>query len=223
MKYGMYLHVFLFFLLGGNGLTSQEKSTAKKKLTVAVLDLKSTGGLSVTEAATLTKRFRGVLVQTDSFNVVEREKMSEILKEQDFILTDMCSSDECAVQVGQLLGVEQMIAGDIGKVGSVYTIDLRLIDVSTGKILQTQTKNYSGKSEGLLVVMKVIAKLFAGMKVDDNELKEIDIISQKKSSPYWYVAGTIVAGGAAAFLLTQKKDSGAKRSIIDDPILPPRP
>jgi hypothetical protein len=66
--------------------------------------------------------------------------------------------------VGQLLGAEQMIAGDIGKVGDTWTTDLRLIDISTGKIVKTQSGDYEGKIDGLLEIMREIAFVFAGLK-----------------------------------------------------------
>ncbi|HMW33154.1 MAG TPA: PEGA domain-containing protein [bacterium] len=135
-----------------------------KKPSIAVLDFKASEGLTRGETATLTNRFRGILVQTEAFNVVEQEKMNEILKAQDFSMSDACNTAECAVQVGQLLGVERMIAGDIGKIGDVFTIDLRLIDVSTGKIVKTVTRDYEGKISGLLGVMKDVASTFAAIK-----------------------------------------------------------
>ncbi len=136
-------------------------SGQQKKLTVAVLEFQRTGALDAGEAATLTNRFRGLLVQTETFEVVEREKMKEILKEQDFTMTDQCNSAECAVQIGQLLGVQAMIAGDIGKVGQTYTLDLRMVDVSTGKIIKTHNEDYKGEIDGLLAIMKKASEKFA--------------------------------------------------------------
>jgi TolB-like protein len=135
-----------------------------KKTTVAVIDFNATSGLNKTEVITLTNRFRVMLVQTNAFSVIERNEMEQILKEQDFILSDNCNTSECAVQVGQLLGAEQMIAGDIGKVGETWTTDLRLIDITTGKIVKTQSGNYEGKIDGLLEIMQEIAFVFAGVK-----------------------------------------------------------
>ncbi len=134
----------------------------ESKKSVAVLEFQSSGGLDKSELSVLTNRFRGILVQTDAYEVIEREKMRDILKEQDFALSDQCNSQECAVQVGQLLGVQYMIAGDIAKFGQTYTIDLRMIDVGTGKIVKTKSEDYEGKMEGLLNVMKSIANAFAG-------------------------------------------------------------
>ena len=134
----------------------------EKKTSIAVLEFQSGGSLDKTEINTLTNRFRGLLVKTQAFNVVERERLNEILKAQDFIMSDACNTAECAVQVGQLLGVESMIAGDIGKLGETYTVDIRLIDVQSGGIIQSETMDYQGKVDGLLGVLKNLADGFAG-------------------------------------------------------------
>lgn len=151
------LGVFLFFTLLAGHAFSQTKKT-----TVAVLEFKSTGDFEKNEMTILTNRFRNMLVQTNTFDVLEREKMNDILKTQDFNISDNCNTAECAVQVGQLLGVQSMIAGDIGLFGETFTIDLRIIDVTTGKIMQTQTQDYVGKRDGLLGVMQIMAGSLAG-------------------------------------------------------------
>ena len=143
-----------------------------KRKSLAVLEFKSTGGLGVNEVTTLTNRFRGILVNTDRFDVVEREKMNDILKQQNMNISDNCNSAECAVQVGQLLGVEEMIAGDIGSVGQTWTIDLRLIDVETGKIIKTRSEDYKGEIDGLLSIMRSIAGSFAGTTIEQKTVIE---------------------------------------------------
>ncbi|MEE9465923.1 MAG: PEGA domain-containing protein, partial [Candidatus Neomarinimicrobiota bacterium] len=51
---------------------------------------------------------------------------------------------ECAVEVGQLLGVQLMLAGSVGKIGGLYSFDLRIIDVGTGHIIKTASHDLSG-------------------------------------------------------------------------------
>jgi TolB-like protein len=148
----------IWSILFGLNLSAQTKNGNS---TVAVLEFQKTGAITNDDVQTLSNRFRTMLFQTKTFNVVERQKMKEILKEQEFILSDECSTNECAVQVGQLLGVEYMIAGDIGLIGDTYTIDLRMIDVNTGQLVQTHSKDYDGKIAGLLEIMKQIAQSFA--------------------------------------------------------------
>ncbi len=153
----MYKWLIVCLILTGWNLSAQTKSGS----TVAVLEFQKTGAITGDDVQTLTNRFRAMLFQTKIFNVVERQKMKEILKEQEFVMSDECNTNECAVQVGQLLGVEYMIAGDIGLIGDTYTIDLRMIDVSSGRIVQTHSKDYDGKISGLLEIMKQIANSFS--------------------------------------------------------------
>ncbi|KAB2880877.1 PEGA domain-containing protein [bacterium] len=134
-----------------------------QKKTVGVLELKNTGGITSNESSALTNRFRAMLVQTESFVVLERDKMNEILKEQDFISSDNCNTAECAVQIGQLLGVEKMIGGDIGKVGNTYTIDMRIVDVKTGAIEKSVSNDFKGEVDGLLNLMNEVSGVFAGI------------------------------------------------------------
>jgi len=61
--------------------------------------------------------------------VLERKQMLNMLKEQCFQQTG-CTSNECAIEAGQLIGVSHIIAGSIGKVGRTYLVTARLIDVS---------------------------------------------------------------------------------------------
>ena len=111
--------------------------TAKQR--IAVLQLEA-DGVSNQESITLTNRLRSELVKTGSFTIIERGEMDEILKEQGFQLSG-CTSDECAVEAGRLLNVRQIAAGSIGKVGALYTVAVRLIDVESGEILKTITED----------------------------------------------------------------------------------
>lgn len=103
---------------------------------VAVLDLQLSGGIPEEYSLIFSDILRQQLHETGRFSVFERNRMEEILREQGFQLSG-CTSSECAVEVGQLLGVERMVAGSIGKVGTMYFIVIRLIDVESGEIVET--------------------------------------------------------------------------------------
>ena len=137
----------------------------------AVIDLEGRG-ISTIEAQTLTDRMRSELVKTGAVTVVERGQMQQILGEQDFQLTG-CTSDECAVEIGQMLGVTKMVAGSIGKIGSTYTVDLRNIDVATGAILTTMTRNYRGEIDGLLTQIERISWELVGLVHPDELLEQL--------------------------------------------------
>ena len=142
---------FVFYIIVGNTLNLYSQN--ENNQTIAVLTLEVRGGVSEAEAATLSDRLRTELVNMRAFVVLERAKMYEILKEQGFNQTG-CTTSECAVEAGRLLGVQQMVAGQIGKVGEVLTIDVRVFNVETGKILQAHQFDYEGELSGLLSLMK---------------------------------------------------------------------
>lgn len=134
---------------------------AQRKVTISVMDLNITSGLSADEQKLLTDKLLGSLVDFQVFEVVERSKRDEILREQGFQLTGACSEASCLVEVGQLLGAQKMIGGTIGRIGKVYAVELRMIDIQTGRVDLTFSKNYTGDVSQLLSAMKQAAEAFS--------------------------------------------------------------
>jgi TolB-like protein len=143
------------------------------KTTIAVLDFEGKG-IPKSETSILTDRLRNEVFKTGVFVVLERGQMDDVLKEQGFQQTG-CISSECAIEVGRMLGVQQMVAGSIGKVGSVYTVSARIFDVETGKILKSADYDHIGVIDELLV---------NGMKVVTYDLLNLKINKQRSSSSF---------------------------------------
>ncbi len=133
--------------------------------TVAVIDF-DPSGISQQEATSLTNRFRTAVGDVGAMRLVERGMMEEVLQEQGFQQTD-CTSEECAVEVGQLLGVQNMIGGSIGRVGDTFTLDVRMISVQSGISLVTKQKTYAGKIDGLIIEIEVLAYELFGITIPD--------------------------------------------------------
>jgi TolB-like protein len=123
--------------------------------TVAVMDFEGRG-ITMQEAQTLTDRFTTSLSSTDKVILVERGTMNDVLEEQGFTAGE-CASDECAAEVGAMLGVEFMISGAIGKLGNAYTIDAKMFSVSTGAAESMKSITYSGAVEGLIIEIEILA------------------------------------------------------------------
>ncbi len=127
---------------------------------IAILDFNGIG-VSAQETQVLTNRVVTHFVQLGRHQVIERGEMEQILQEQDFQLTG-CTTNECAVEIGQLIGAQQILAGSFGKLGTVYTIDMKIIDVETGRVLRTTSYDSEGSinlllTEGLAVAVRRIA------------------------------------------------------------------
>jgi TolB-like protein len=103
-------------------------------LNIAVTDLQAEG-IEPSEARVITDRLCSELIATRAFTVLERGQMDEVLKEQGFQQSG-CVSEDCMVEVGQVLGVSHIVAGRIGQIGRTITLGVRLVDVGTARIVQ---------------------------------------------------------------------------------------
>ena len=123
---------------------------------IAVVDFTG-NNVSDGDCKALTNRLAIELFNTKYFKVIEREMMEEIIKEQGFQQSG-CSTDECMVEVGKLIGVEKIVGGSISKVGRTYSVSSRIVSVETGKILKGATYDYKGEIDELLTTgMRMIA------------------------------------------------------------------
>lgn len=204
--------------------------SAQARTSVAILELEPKGVPEV-EVSALSDRLRSELLNTGSFDVMERGKMQEVLKEQGFQQSGACNTDACAVEVGQLIGVERMIAGSLGRVGRTYTVNLRLISVKTGRIERSVTRDYAGEIDKLLTsemkqVAQVLAASASGKQVSPQA--KAPAMSKPIYKKWWFFAGlgTLAAGGAAAALLGGSSDSDGTTTPPEDttiPLPPARP
>jgi len=146
--------------------------------TIAVYNLRAVG-MNKDDAEILTDHIRSVLVDKKIYRVIDRGLMDQILKEQEFQLSD-CTSDECVVEIGKLLSVKKILTGSVGKFGKLYTIELRIIDVESGRIENSSLYNYEGVMEKLLTegVYKSIDKLLSIKENQVNLTESVDKVGQ---------------------------------------------
>lgn len=121
---------------------------AGEKPNAAVIELEGRG-ISKDEALTISDVLRSEIIKSDIFNIIERGKVDEVLKEQGFQQTG-CTTSECYVAMGQLIGADKLITGSIGKLGERYIVSVRVLDVATGRILKDETAKFEGKIEKLI-------------------------------------------------------------------------
>ena len=177
----------------------------EKKETLAILDFNVVSGISPMESVTLTNIFRSEMFKTGRFDVLERNDMESILKEQAFSLTGACNSAECAIEIGQLLSAEKIVIGDFGKVGETFSITIRLVDVSTAKMEMVLNERFKGDPETFLEIVKKMAQQLSGTY-------------EESTSVWWYVGGAAIVGGVAAILLLKGDESpGSTENTVGTP------
>ncbi len=180
------------------------------KVTIAVLNLDNSGEFTEAEIKLFTDRVNSGIVKVNRFLVVERQQIDEILKEQGFQQSGACSNQECLMEVGQLLAVQKVISGSVGKMENIYPVSLKVVDVKTGEVDAQIVEDYKGSKSKLLsecipaITEQLLRK--AGY-LDKGVTKKKKLVAKPG---FWIPTLAVVAGGAAAaILLTRdKSDDG---------------
>lgn len=74
------------------------------------------------------------LSETGIFNIVDRKNLDKSLKEISLGMTGLLDENTIA-QAGKMLGADIIVVGSISELGNYFNLNVRLIEVETGKIL----------------------------------------------------------------------------------------
>ncbi|MBL8027345.1 MAG: DUF2380 domain-containing protein, partial [Fibrobacteres bacterium] len=170
---------------------------SQKREPIAVLEITG-NGVEKAETKGLSDRLRSELFNTGRFDVMEREQMEEILKEQGFQQSGVCDEASCLVQVGQLVGVTLMVGGSVTRIGDLYSVSARIIDVRSGRIIRTATADVKGNLETVLQeTLQDVSRSLAGLNVNS-----------RTNIPAWAcVGGSVVLAGLGGYFTKLGTDS----------------
>ncbi len=209
----------LFFLITCSVQSSE-------KINIAVLDFKVRGSVSTDEVKIITDRFQTELINSKKFSVLERNQVDQILEEQGFQNSGACSSNDCQIEVGQMLGVDQLIAGSIGKLGNLFTVNLKVIDVETAEIVASYASDYrNGLEEVLLTGCREMAYVVStgGKSLVQNDGMHKTKTPQQRMSEEeghslgWWIAGGVVAvGGVVVYLFLSRSEPSSSASAQEE-------
>ena len=104
---------------------------------IAVIDFTGDKSVETEQLAFISGKMASELNDTKAFVVLDRSRMAYILKEHGFQQSATCNSSDCRVQVGQLLGVDMLVAGNLVKFGPTYMLRLDYLDVTSGQIVKS--------------------------------------------------------------------------------------
>lgn len=165
------------------------------------------------------------LIRSGKLRMMERSQMAVVLKEQGFQKSGACDGNECAVQIGKLLGIERSVIGSVGLLGKTYVINARLIDIATGEVVTSSQRSVAGEIDKALtdLIPATVADL-TGTSAPAKAAAGDKPAADKKSShawAWWTVGGLALAGGAAAaVILVSGKKSTANETVPGNPTTP---
>jgi len=114
--------------------------------------------VSQADASIATDFLRTELVSTGLFNVMDRNNMDTVLAEQKF-QNSGCTEQECAVEMGKLLHIKQILVGSLSKLLDNYYITVNVVDVETGKISASYSSDPVSSKELRDACRKIVKNL----------------------------------------------------------------
>ena len=140
------------------------------------------------DSSDLTESGRAILAElvrreislAPGFSLIERQDLSSVLAEQELRLSALFDGDG-AVSVGRLLGADFVMLGRVGKLGTLYIISLRMVDVSKGEVVHAVTEEYLGPIEDLRKPVRIAAQRILG--IPGIEIKQGEYLSVETEPP----------------------------------------
>lgn len=139
-----FLWCLFVFLILASGCATPPTQTGPA--TVAVWDLENLS-LDMTSGVDLGQILSAGVMETirdkGSYQVVERQQLLLVLEELNLGSSDL-ADENTRLRIGKIAGAQQMVFGAYQVIGDTVRIDLRLVDVSTGKIVRAAQKTTTG-------------------------------------------------------------------------------
>lgn len=171
---------------------------------LAVLAFTGNAGTDPEDLKAVAGRLESELMRTGSFRVVERRNVDAILREQGFQESGACNTSDCQVEVGQILGVERIVSGELTHMGKLWSLTVRQVDVGTGALVTSHVLDIQGSLE---TVLRGGCPQMADILSGRSKPTENRTVLQEKSNNTWmWIAGgaAIATGGVVAAILLSR-------------------
>jgi TolB-like protein len=98
------------------------------------------------------------LVKAKKFNVIERQQIEKILKEQSLWLTGAVDAGS-SKKIGAITGVGFLIVGSVSKLGNFIELDVRMIDTESGKIIVSGNEKANSEDQIRAAIERLIGTM----------------------------------------------------------------
>ena len=153
------IYLFVFYL--GSIVYGETKTS--------ICILIKSNALTENEIITIENRLSNYAIQVGSYKVIERRALKYIFQEQEFQLTDYVSNNKVD-ELGGMLGVTQILIGNISITDEMYNIDFKIDDIRTGEIVSSSSRLIQKDYIILLNSLSEISLDLFGIRTEKNQL-----------------------------------------------------
>ena len=125
-------------------------------------------GQDTTESNNVTDMFQDALFSCiysnknhkNHYSLIERSQVGKVMGEQAFQQSG--GVDLSAIETGKLLGASHVVVGSVGVIDKDYLVNVRVIEIASGRIVATSSKNGTQSSSLVKPVAKNIMASLEG-------------------------------------------------------------
>jgi|GEM_PF-2033346 len=144
---------------------------------IAVLNLK---GININNdiVESVTETLMTSIAEYKKYKVIERAQIDRIFNELNLTNTNDFEEDTI-IDIGKLAKAKKILVGSVSKVGNKYIINVRVIEVETGKV-EFATNIACESKNDIFKTTILIAKAISGMEEIDSKIVKSDNPSDKE-------------------------------------------
>lgn len=133
------------------------------KLAILELDFLDRAGRQDPMGRMIAEFLTTAAVDSGRFSIVERSLLEKVMKELELGQSGIIEEGK-AREIGKMVGAGAILTGSVSRLGNTMRIDVRLIDVESGKIMAAANEITEGDLQSLsracnVLVQRIIAKL----------------------------------------------------------------
>lgn len=156
------LIAFIFFVSLGS---SQKRNRFYAKPTLAIMNFDSSG---ITEDVynILYNKLWNDIDSIGVFIMVEQHQVYDVLEKYNYDRPE-CATRACAIEMGRLVGVKNVITGSFVSLGDSSSVQAELIMVRDDSTKFSSAGQHIGKIDGLIPHIQIAALQLSGVKPSD--------------------------------------------------------
>ena len=199
------MKIIVIFLSLCSIVFSQIKTQERTKIAVYKFE---SDALTASQTLEISKFLTDELRNYPEYNVMDWSNVGKVLGfvEEQNVLADLssqknkaqCSSDRCYAELGNRLGVEQMMVGSVSKIGNRFLVNVSLQDVEEIKVLGTAKSQIKGDLGDILDSLPTLVAQVLNKSLNDRVIATRNL--QAKA-------------GADAVVLSQNKESSSHHTL----------
>jgi hypothetical protein len=138
-------------------------------------------GLNI-DSKIATKLLRYELIKLDKYSVYDEYDMKEAI-DKDPTLQNECLSTKCLIRMGEELNVDYTISGSIDGFANKIVINLKMIDVKSGKLFKTEMVEFADQEDELQRMIAIVLRKMHQMDTDQGLVDRLefknDVVASK--------------------------------------------